>query len=88
MPLQFADFARYYEGYELSEAQQLAHFEVFSDLMECITRLFWQDGSTANGLGITLDRDTLELLRDVESFEPIKFLFNLAADDAAGKKES
>lgn len=88
MPLDFADFAHHYQGLGLDSAQQIAHFETFSDLMECIVRLFWRDGPAANALGITLEAGSLAFADKVKSDHSLKVTFNgLAATGPAGKKE-
>jgi hypothetical protein len=89
MPLQFADFAHYYEGEGMSAAQQHAHFEAFADLIDCIARYYGMSDDNGNELGIRLNENTLALLRNVDSSSPTQFLFNEAAsDEAAGKKEA
>lgn len=89
MPLEYADFARYYEGQNLSDEQSRAHFSAFADLMECIARVFWREDSGANELGIMLDGDSTPPQGDVESAHPLQILFNEAASfEAPGKKDS
>lgn len=89
MPLDFTEFAHHYQGHGLSDLQQRAHFDTFADLMDCIARLFWRDGTDRNVLGITLDVGSLQTGDTVDSRPSITFSFNGAASvETAGKKDS
>lgn len=88
MPLDYTDFAHYYEDSGSTDAERQASFEAFSNLMECIVRLFWDEQNSANMLGISFNGDILALPGTVDSDYPITILFNGAASlGAAGKKE-
>lgn len=88
MPLDFADFAHHYEGHGVELGRQRAHFEAVADLLDCITRLFWQDNSQGKRLGITLQSGTLQIGDSVNSGNSITTQFNDAASGpGAGKQE-
>ena len=79
MPLDFAEFAHHYQESDASDEQQRAHFDAVTGVLECVVRLFWEDASGAQRLGITLDDATLSLGNEVDSDIPLHTIFNEAA---------
>lgn len=89
MPLDFAEFAHHYDGSAISDVEKREHFEAFASIMECLVRLYWQDDTAPNALGISLDSDTFSLFKTLESENPLPTTFNSAASEpAAGKTQS
>ena len=86
MSLEFTDFARFYEGSGMSEAEQREDFEVYACFMECLVRHFWQAEPLANSLGISFDSCTEAVLDQLESDCPLPTTFNAAAQESAGRK--
>lgn len=86
MPLDFIDFAHYYETAELGDVQPRVHFEAFADLMECLVHVLRQVSPADKRLGIRLDDDTLALVATVESQSATQRIFNRAASEDVGGK--
>lgn len=89
MSLDFAEFAHHYDGMDLNDAEQRAHFEVMADLLECIARVFWNEGSS-NRLGISFDGDSLHIGTELASeSSATTYAFNNASiGEATRKKDS
>ena len=84
MSLEFSDFVHFYEGSSLSDDEQREDFEVYACFMECLVRHVWRSDAPANGLGISVDSDTIALIGAVESDHPLQTTFNKAVHhDAA-----
>lgn len=86
MSLEFADFAHFYDGSSLSEAQRREDFEVHACFLECIVRYFWRRESVPNSLGISFDKDAIDLLDKLDSDIHLQNQFNNAACEDAGRK--
>lgn len=86
MSLEFADFAHYYRDSGMTDAQQRDDFALFSDILECVARFFWQEGSE-NPLGISWLGDSAAPEIAVESGVSTPSTFNRVALGEATETE-
>lgn len=88
MPLEFADFAHFYDRSSLSDKQRREDFEVHACFLECLVRYFWRREAVSNPLGISFDKDALDRLDALDSNEPFYTTFNDAALGLASRKSA
>lgn len=88
MSLDFADYARFYAGSGMTDAEQREDFEVYACFMECLVRYFWREEPAQNSLGISVDNNTLALIGGLESQNLLQTKFNDAASEIAAGKGS
>lgn len=86
MSLEYADFAHFYVGSGLTEAEARDDFGVYACFMECLVRHYWYRDPLPNSLGISVNSDTLGLLDKLNSETSLSLKFIDAAREDAGRR--
>lgn len=85
MQLPYDEYRSFYDELGIGEAEGRKHFEHLVDILICFARHFFGEPQAANGLGISLDFDSITGSGRVESRVKLLPSFNRTANDKAGR---